>query len=157
MRERAGFAARRARCASDPKAAQAALTRSRYRAAAVVSAKDGTIRDITPGGVVKLLTPKPLREATMSARSACSTKCCTRWVPSDPNAPAALRHLRVSGQKTPEELIDQYQLTSCTIRYLVTAYQKGSPAESGPPDADLERFTGTCLLADLLRSSRSPS
>jgi hypothetical protein len=52
MRDPAGFAELRARCSADPKVAQAALTRNLYRAAALVSAKGGTIRDITPGDVL---------------------------------------------------------------------------------------------------------
>jgi len=124
MRDPAGFAELRARCSADPKVARAALTRNLYRAAALVSAKGGTIGDITPGDVLEGLDAEVAARGTNVGSTGLFYRLLHEMGCFGSDAPATLRHLRVAGQNTPEELIDQYQLSSRHIRDLLVAYLK---------------------------------
>jgi integrase len=124
MRDPAGFAELRARCSADPNISPAALTRNLYRTAALVSAKGGTISDITPGDVLEVLDAESAARGTTIGSTGLFYRLLHEMGSFGPDAPATLRHLRVAGQKTPEEMIDQYQLSSGHIRDLLVAYLK---------------------------------
>jgi hypothetical protein len=68
------------------------------------------------------------------------------------DAPATLRELRTTGQRTPEQLIDRYGLVCRPIRDLLVDYLKErQPALDYTSLDSLANFLGSLLWADLER------
>ncbi|MCE7007351.1 hypothetical protein LWC34_31695 [Kibdelosporangium philippinense] len=99
-----------------------ATSRTVYRAALILAAKGGTLSQITTGDALELLDT----EAAIYPKSAGDTHLFYRMLHTlgafGDHAPTSLRELRSSGQRTPEELVDRYELTCRPIRDLLVEY-----------------------------------
>jgi integrase len=151
-RDPGGFARLRALCAADPTVPPAAANRTLYRAAQILAAKGGTLRDVTVGDVVELLAV----EADLRGTSIGGTHLFYRALQQlgifGEGAPATLRELRSSGQRTCEELIDRYGLACRPIRNLLVDYlRERQPALDYTSLVSLANFLGNLFWADLER------
>lgn len=121
-RDSVGFARLRQRCGEDSSVSTASATRVAYRTAQILAAKGGGISDITPGDVLELLEV----EAELRGTSVGATHLFYRVLHDlgvfGDQAPATLRELRSAGQRTPEELIDRYDVACRPIRDLFVDY-----------------------------------
>ncbi len=147
-----GFAQLRALCAADPSVPPAAANRTLYRAAQILAAKGGTLRDVTVGDVVELLAV----EAAVRGTSVGGTHLFYRALHTmgifGTGAPATLRELRSTGQRTCEELIDRYRLACRPIRDLLVNYlRERQPALDYTSLDSLANFLGKLFWADLER------
>ena len=123
-RDTAGFARLRERCTQDPSISLAATTRTAYRTAQILATKGGTVADITPGDVLELLDIEAdLRGTSVGATHLFYRVLHDLGVFSD-QAPATLRQLRTAGQRTPEEMVDRYDVLHRPIRDLLVEYLK---------------------------------
>ena len=122
-RDPAGFARLAEVCASEqvPAGARAHIM---HRAAVVMGAKGGMLSDITAGDVLELVTAEEDAHASPMPHAAGFYQMLHRAGVLEPGAPAVLRELRAAGQRTPEELIDRYRLTSRPVRDLLVDYLK---------------------------------
>ncbi|HEY1698520.1 MAG TPA: site-specific integrase [Trebonia sp.] len=119
-----GFARLAARCHGHPGISARARLRALQRISVIIAAKGGSLTDITVGDVLELLDVE--------------TEVLAGWPGDGPTlyqilheldvlgrqAPARLRELRTGGQKTPDELIDRYQLACRPVRDLLVDYLK---------------------------------
>lgn len=121
-RDGVGFARLRQRCGEDPSVSTASATRVAYRTAQILAAKGGAISDVTSGDVLELLEV----EAELRGTSVGATHLFYRVLHDlgvfGDQAPATLRELRSAGQRTPEELIDRYDVACRPIRDLFVDY-----------------------------------
>jgi len=120
-RDPAGFARMRKLCAGDPGISKAAADMALRRATLILTAKGGTIADITVGDVLEILGTET------SARSAASNgavfyRLLRQMGTFGEQAPARLRELRTPGQLTPAGLIDRYSLACRPVRDLLVDY-----------------------------------
>jgi len=151
-RDADGFARLRALCAADPSVSVAAANRTLYRAAQILAAKGGTLREVTTGDVVELLAA----EADVHGTSVGATHLFYRALHTmgsfGDHAPAALRELRSTGQRTPDELVDRYRLACRPIRDLLVDYlRERQPALDYTSLDSLATFLGKLFWADLER------
>jgi integrase len=118
-----GFTGLRALCDGDPAVSPVARNQTLYRAALIVAAKGGVLAEITVGDVMELFGAEddgpranPASGRTLFYRS------LRRFGALGADAPATLRELRTSGQRTPEELIDRYRLACRPVRDVLVDY-----------------------------------
>lgn len=122
-RDREGFTRLRTLCESDPGVLAVARNQVLYRSALIVAAKGGTLAQITVGDVLELFGAEdrgpranPATGRTLFYRS------LHEMGSFGDQAPARLRELRTSGQRTPEELIDRYGVACRPVRDLLVDY-----------------------------------
>jgi len=121
-RDGAGFARLREVCANDPGIAENAARKIAYRSAEILAAKGGALADITIGDVLQLLhTERDVQRAPGHGTSGFYRALHTMGIFGD-RAPATLAQVRRMGQRTPEELIDRYQLVCRPVRDLLVDY-----------------------------------
>jgi hypothetical protein len=147
-----GFARLRALSSADADVSPAAAKRTLYRSAVIVAAKGGTLGDITTGDVLELLDV----EAAARGSSVGATHLFYRTLHAmgvlGADAPASLRELRTTGQRTPEEMIDRYGLACRPIRDLLVDYlRERQPALDYTSLASLANYLGNLFWADLER------
>jgi hypothetical protein len=123
-RDAAGFTQLRALCSADPDVSPAAATRTTYRAALILAAKGGTIADITIGDMLELLDAEAAVLSTAPGARHLFYRLLRTMGVFGADAPATLRELRTTGQRTPEQLIDRYGLICRPIRDLLVDYLK---------------------------------
>ena len=106
----AGFARLQGAVDADPERLRPPAAVTIHRAAVIVAAKGGTIAEITIGDLLAELLDaeaygpaRPLPGMQRASTGRCTDGDLRR-------APATLRQLRTTGQRTPEELIDRYHL-----------------------------------------------
>jgi integrase len=151
-RDAAGFTQLQALCSSDLEVSPTAATRTAYRAALILAAKGGTLADITIGDVLELLDA----EAAVLSAAPGATHLFYRVLRTmgvlGADAPATLRELRTTGQRTPGQLIDRYGLVCRPIRDLLVDYLKErQPALDYTSLDSLANFLGGLFWADLER------
>lgn len=124
LRDPEGFARLRALCDGGSAAAVSATARTRTlrRAAVILAAKGGMLADITIGDLLELLDTEADVHGAARSDGAASYRLLREMGIFGPAAPARLRQLRTSGQRTPAELIDRHQLTCRPIRDLLVDY-----------------------------------
>ncbi|HEX9176746.1 MAG TPA: site-specific integrase [Mycobacterium sp.] len=147
-----GFARLRALCSADSDINAAAANRTTNRAALILAAKGGTLADITPGDVLALFDV----EADTHATSVGATHLFYRVLHAlggfGAEAPATLRELRAAGQRSPEELIDRYELVCQPIRNLLVDYlRERQPALDYTSLDALAHYLGGLFWSDLER------
>jgi hypothetical protein len=147
-----GFARLRALCSADPDVSPAAATRTAYRSALIVAAKGGTLSDITTGDVLELLDIEARAHGTAVGATHMFYRVLHAMGVFGDHAPATLRELRTSGQRTPEEMIDRYGLTCRPIQDLLVDYlRERQPALDYTSLESLANFLGKLFWADLER------
>lgn len=147
-----GFAQLRTLCSGERDVSTAAATRTAYRTALIVAAKGGAIGDITTGDVLELLeTEGAVRGTAVGATHLFYRVLHTMGVFGQ-GAPATLRELRTTGQRTCDEMIDRYGLVCRPIRDLLVDYlRERQPALDYTSLETLANFLGNLFWADLER------
>jgi hypothetical protein len=121
-RDPEGFARLRAVCDGDPQVSGTNGGHAIYRAAILAAAKGGRLADITVGDVVELLDTELGMLAKGPNDVAVSYRLLHAMGIFGPDAPASMREIRTTGQRTPEQLIDRYQLKCRPVRDLLVDY-----------------------------------
>jgi integrase len=121
-RDPEGFSRLRGLCSSDPGVSAAAATRTAYRSALILSAKGGTLADITTGDALELLEAEAASRGTSVGATHLYYRVLRTMGIFGDHAPATLRELRTAGQRTAEEMIDRYRLACRPIRGLLVDY-----------------------------------
>jgi hypothetical protein len=149
-RDRAGFARLRSLCAQAPEVSTAAATMTLHRTAVIVAAKGGTIAEITVGDVLELLDAEAHAHRKTSVGIGLFYRALHSMGIFGEHAPASLRQLRSTGQRTPEELIDRYHLACEPVRDLLVDYlRERQPALDYTSLESLSYYLGKLFWADI--------
>lgn len=123
-RDGGGFAELRELCDRDPDVSEVAAGHVLHRAALIIAAKGGAVREITIGDVLELLDTETRTHARPMVHGIAFYRMLRRMGVFGPSAPHRLRELRSTRQRTPAELIDRYQLACQPVRDLLVEYLK---------------------------------
>jgi integrase len=137
---------------ADPDVSVAAATRTAYRAALILAGKGGTLADITPGDVLEFLDLEAQARGTSVGATHLFYRTLHAMGVFEDDAPATLREARTAGQRTPEEMIDRYDLACRPIRDLLVEYlRERQPALDYTSLQSLANFLGGLFWSDLER------
>ncbi|MGH3121714.1 MAG: tyrosine-type recombinase/integrase, partial [Streptosporangiaceae bacterium] len=151
-RDPEGFRRLQAACSADPAVSAMAAGRVVYRTALIVAAKGGTVSDITTGDVLDVLDAEAEAHGTAVGATHLFYRILHAMGVFGPGVPATLRELRTSGQRTPAELIDRYQLACRPVRDLLVEYlQERQPVLDYASMDSLSNMLGRLFWADLER------
>jgi hypothetical protein len=151
-RDPEAFAQMQALCSADPDVPRAAATRTTYRASLILSAKGGTIADITIADLLELFDVEASTLLTAPGATHLFYRVLRTMGVFGSETPATLRELRTLGQRTPEQMIDRYGLLCQPIRDLLVDYLKErQPALDYTSLNSLANFLGSLFWADLER------
>ena len=151
-RDREGSARLRARCDADPDVTAASRKHTLYRSALIVAAKGGTLADITVGDVLELLDAEADLHPKVTAGTGLFYRMLHEMGIFSGQPPARLREARTNGQRTPEELIDRYQLVCRPVRDLLVDYlAERQPTLDYTSLTSLANFLGKLFWQDLER------
>jgi len=151
-RDPEGFARLRGVCstASEVSAASGRLTL--HRTAVIVAAKGGTLADITVGDVLELLDTEAATRAKVTGGTAVFYQMLHRMGIFGEQAPVNVRQARSIGQRSPDELIDRYQLSCRPVRDLLVEYlRERQPALDYTSLDSLAHYLGKRFWQDLER------
>ncbi|HEV2452003.1 MAG TPA: hypothetical protein VGS62_08755, partial [Streptosporangiaceae bacterium] len=149
VRDAEGFAHLRRLC-GESGTTGAVLARTLSRAALIVAAKGGCVRDITAGDVLELLDTEAALHASPPGDTGVFYRLLRRAGHFDPAAPQTLRELRTTGQRTPEEMIDRCHLACGPVRDLLVDYlRERQPAVDYITLESLARSLGRDFWQDL--------
>lgn len=123
-RDAEGFALLRELCDRDPHISALARGHVLHRGAVIIGAKGGLLRQITVGDVMELLDAEASAHARPMAHGSGFYRVLHRMGIFEAAAPQMLRELTGSRQRTPEELIDRYDLACGPVRDLLVDYLK---------------------------------
>ena len=121
-RDPEGFARLRKACESDPGISATARTRTLYRGALIIAAKGGSLAEVTVGDIVELLDAEADGRDKAPAGAALFYRIMRQAGILEDAAPISLSALRAKGQRSPDELIDRYQITCVPVRDLLVDY-----------------------------------
>ncbi len=148
-RDPEGFARLRALC-DGAEGSSAVRTQTLHRSALILAAKGGTLAEITVGDVVELLDIEADIRVNALSGGALFYRMLREMGIFGGDAPTTLRALRTAGQRTPEELIDRYQLACRPIRDLLVDYlRERQPALDYTSLNSLATFLGKRFWADI--------
>ena len=151
-RDPGGFSRLRALCSADADISTAAATRTTYRTGLILAAKGGAIADITVGDIVELLEAEAEHCGTKPGATHLFYRILHALCCFGPSAPATLRQLRAVGQRSPDELIDRFQILCRPVRDLLVDYlRERQPALDYASLVSLAGFLGNLFWADLER------
>jgi integrase len=151
-RDAGGFTQLQALCSADPNVSVAAAGRAVYRTALIVAAKGGMLSEVTTGDVLELLEAEAAAHGTAVGATHLFYRALHAMGVFGAAAPATLRELRSTGQRTPDELIDRYGLACRPIRDLLVDYlRERQPALDYTSLDSLSNFLGKVFWADLER------
>ena len=121
-----------------------------HRTAVIIAAKGGTLGEITVGDVLELLDAEAAAHGRGSGGVTVFYRTLHRMGVFDEAAPASLRELRTSGQRSCAELIDRYQLCCRPIRDLLVGYlRERQPALDYTSLDSLAFYLGKRFWADI--------
>jgi hypothetical protein len=147
-----GFARLRAACDADPHVSGVSGSHTLYRAAVIAAAKGGGVSDITVGDVLELLDAELDGFPSHASDVAVFYRILRAAGIFAPGAPATLREIRSTGQRTPEELIDRYHLECRPVRDLLVEYlRERQPALDYGSTRSLAYHLGMLFWQDLER------
>ncbi|MET9615689.1 hypothetical protein [Kitasatospora indigofera] len=116
----------------------------------IIAAKGGTLTDITVGDVLQLLDAEADTFAGPPRHVPVFYQLLHTLGLFDDHAPTRLRELRTPGQRTPDELIDRYQLSCQPVRDLLVDYlRERQPALDYNSLKDLSYYLGKRFWKDL--------
>ncbi len=151
-RDPSGFARLQAHCDSHPGVSPAARSHTLQRTALIVAAKGGVLDDIVVGDVLELLDAETQALAAWPCDVPVFYQMLRELGIFGDQAPARLRELRTGGQRTPEELIDRYQLVCRPVRDLLVDYlRERQPGLDYNSLRDLAYYLGYRFWRDLER------
>jgi len=149
-RDPSGFARLRAQCDGHPGRSPAATSHTLQRSALIVAAKGGGLDDIVVGDILELLDAETRALAAWPCDVPVFYQMLRELGIFGDQAPAQLRELRTDGQRTPEELIDRYQLACRPVRDLLVDYlRERQPGLDYNSLRDLAYFLGNRFWKDL--------
>ncbi len=152
FRDPEGFRNLQAACSSDPAVSASAAGRAIYRTALIVAGKGGMLSDITTGDVLELLEAEAEAHGTAVGATHLFYRVLHAMGVFGPGAPATLRELRTTGQRTPAELIDRYRLACRPVRDLLVEYlRERQPALDYTSLESLATMLGKLFWGDLER------
>ncbi|MGH3446926.1 MAG: tyrosine-type recombinase/integrase [Nocardioidaceae bacterium] len=147
-----GFGRLGALASADPDVSAAAATRTSYRSALILAGKGGTLADITTGDVLEFLDLEAQARGTSVGATHLFYRTLHAMGVFEADAPATLRELRTDGQRTPEEMIDRFDLACRPVRDLLVEYlRERQPALDYTSLQSLANFLGGLFWADLER------
>lgn len=117
-----GFARLRTMCESDNSVSTPLTTQVLYRSALILATKGGTLAQVTIGDVTELFDAEAEVRVNPSSGRNSFYRILRDLGVFGTDAPPILRGLRTSGQRTPEELIDRYQIACRPVRDLLVDY-----------------------------------
>jgi len=117
-----GLAQIQALCSGDPDVSPAAATRTVYRTVLILAAKGGVAADITTGDVLELLQAEALSHGSGFGSTHLFYRVLRTMGMFGGAAPATLRELRTAGQRSPEDMVDRYQVACRPVRDLLVEY-----------------------------------
>ncbi|MET8518275.1 site-specific integrase [Streptomyces sp. NPDC005077] len=149
-RDREGFTRLRAHCEAFSGVSAEAVRHTLHRSALIIAAKGGTLTDITVGDVLQLLDAEADTFAGPPRHVPVFYQMLHTLGLFDDHAPTRLRELRTPGQRTPDELIDRYQLSCQPVRDLLVDYlRERQPALDYNSLKDLSYYLGKRFWKDL--------
>ncbi|MDJ0325193.1 site-specific integrase [Cryobacterium sp. PH31-AA6] len=145
-----GFARLTALCEAEAGISAATKGLVLSRASLILAAKGGRLADITAADVLELLDV----ETTVHVNRAGDTAVFYRMLHTlgalGEHAPESLRQLRSLGQRTPDQLIDRYNIACRPVRDLLVDYlRERQPALDYTSLESLANFLGKLFWADL--------
>jgi hypothetical protein len=124
------------------------LTASRM--AVIVAAKGGSITDVTVGDVLELADTETAAMAAWPRDLPVLYSTLKELGILGAEAPARWRQLRTPGQRTPEELVDRYDIACQPVRDLLVDYlRERQPGLDYNSLRDLSYFLACCFWKDL--------
>jgi hypothetical protein len=151
-RDPEGLARLKALCDADPDVTSATGKLVLWRSSVILAAKGGTLADITVGDVLELLDAERDGHRKMTGGVAVFYRKLHAMGVFGDAVPATLQELRTAGQRTPDELIDRYQLTCRPIRDLLVDYlRERQPALDYTSLESLAHYLGNRFWADIER------
>jgi hypothetical protein len=149
-RDPAGFARLRALCDADPDISESAAKLVLHRGAEILAAKGGTLIEITIGDVLELIDDERDVHTSRATGTAVFYRILHRMGIFGDTAPATLSAVRTLGQRTPEELIDRYQLICRPVRDVLVDYlRERQPALDYTSLESLAHYLGKRFWADI--------
>ena len=149
-RDGEGFTRLRASCHAHRNLSANGTRRTAYRAALIMAAKGGALRDITTGDVLELLDAEADAHQRSAGGTALFYSSLHQMGVFGAQAPTTLAELRSVGQRTPAQLIDRYQLACRPVRDLLVDYlRERQPALDYTSLDSLANFLGRLFWADL--------
>jgi len=149
-RDPAGFARLQELLGSDPELSAVARQTTVHRAAVIVAAKGGTLDQVTIGDLVAehAAEDDALRRPCQGAQVLYGTLREMGIIA----GPATFRQLRASGPRTPEQMIDRYQVACRPVRDLLVDYlRERQPALDYSTLQQLGYILGKLFWADIER------
>ncbi|MEU5306952.1 site-specific integrase [Streptomyces noursei] len=123
-----------------------------HRTAMILAAKGGVVQDVVVGDVLELVEAEADAHLKVSAGTRALYYLLNRLGAFGPDAPPSLRGLRNLGQRTPEELIDRYNLRCGPIRDLLVDYlRERQPALDYASLKSLAYYLGQRFWQDIER------
>lgn len=151
-RDAAGFRRLEALCAADTSVSVVAGSHTLYRSAIIIAAKGGVLTDVTVGDVLELLDIEARLHVKATGHAAVFYRMLHSLVSFAPPAPPTLKELGPTGQQTPAELIDRYNIQCRPIRDLLVDYlQERQPALDYVSLKSLAFKLGSQFWADIER------
>jgi integrase len=149
-RDPEGFAQLRAVCEADAGVSSPITTQLVYRSALIVAAKGGTVQQITVGDVIELFDAENQVRVNPSGGRTAFYRVLRELGIFGEHAPTRLSGLRTSRQRTPEGLIDRYQIVCRPVRDLLVDYlRERQPALDYTSLDALSYYLGMRFWADL--------
>ncbi len=149
-RDPGGVARLRSHCDASPDVPPRAATRILHRSTLIMAAKGGSLADITVGDVAELLDAESGAHGRIGDGTTLFYKTLHDIGVLGDQAPPTLRHLRTPGQRTPEQMIDRYNLACRPMRDLLVDYLKErQPALDYNSLESLANLLGNRFWADL--------
>jgi integrase len=149
-RDPSGFTRLAVHCDGHPGVSPAATSHTLQRSALIVAAKGGVLDDIIVGDVLELLDAEAKALAAWPRDVPVFYQLLRELGVLGDQAPARLRELRIGGQRTPEELIDRYQLVCRPVRDLLVDYlRERQPGLDYNSLRDLADYLGNRFWKDL--------
>ena len=121
-RDPEGLARLRRQCEQDTHLPAAAATHTLHRAAVLLGAHGGVLAEVTVGDVLELLDVEAGCHRSPMAHATAFYRALHRLGIFEPGAPTRLAELRSTGQRTPAELIDRFELACRPVRDLLVDY-----------------------------------
>lgn len=149
-RDPEGFARLSAYGTANPDLSQRAVDRMLYRSSLIMAGKGGGLAEITVGDVVELIDAESAAHGRPGDGITVFYRALHELGILGGNAPPALRQLRTAGPRTPEQLIDRYNLVCRPVRDLLVDYLKErQPALDYNSLTTLANLLGNRFWADL--------
>jgi hypothetical protein len=121
-----------------------------HRSSLIMAAKGGALTEITAGDVVELLNAESEAHGRIGDGSTLFYRTLHEIGILGEKPPPSLRQLRTPGQRTPEQMIDRYNLTCRPVRDLLVDYLKErQPALDYNSLESLANLLGNRFWADL--------